>query len=206
MIVKPATSWITSDSDSLLINDTTVILKAMADNAAIYSAPTPTLPVVQAALTNFSAGVAVAAVGSPADTVNKNNLRLILVGLLRQLASYVQVACKGDMMNLLLSGFPTQKPVRQPVGPLPAPANVSLDHGTNSGSLDAAANPVFGAANYNWKLTPATTGAAPIVSQSTASNYTFTGLTPGMSYTVEVNALGTAGLSDWSNPASLFCD
>lgn len=206
MIVKPSISWLTSDSDSLLINNATVILKAMADNMIIYATPSPTLAVVQTALTNFINAAAVAAVGTTADTVNKNNLRLILVGLLRQLASYVLVACKGDMMNLILSGFPTQKPVRQPVGPLPAPANVSLNHGTNSGSLVAAANPVFGAANYNWTLTPATAGAAPIVGQSTASYYTFIGLTPGVNYTVVVNALGAAGLSDWSNPASLFCD
>jgi hypothetical protein len=206
MVVKPAISWITNDSDPLLINDTTVVITSLGNNVSVYSTPAPPLDVVETALTNFSDGVAVAATGSQADTIQKNNLRLILMNLLRQLSSYVLVACQGDMQKLVLSGFPIQKPTRQAIGQLPAPANVTLDHGMTSGSLVAAANPVFGAANYNWKLTPATSGAAPILGQSTASAYTFTGLTPGVNYTVEVNALGAAGLSDWSNPASLFCD
>jgi hypothetical protein len=204
MIIKPAISWLTTDSDPLLINDINVILTALADNVSVYATPSPTLASIQTALGNFSTAVAKAAVGGPADTSTKNNLRLILVDLMRQLASYVQVACKGDMTNLLLSGFPPQKSARQSIGPLPAPQNPTLNHGPVSGSLYAQANPVFGAATYNWKLTPAT--GTPITAQSTAANYTFTGLTPGMNYTVTVNAVGAAGTSDWSNPASQFTD
>jgi hypothetical protein len=178
----------------------------MTNNVSLYPTPAPPLATVETALTNFRTAAAVAAVGGKADTINRENMRLVLMTLLRQLASYVQVACKGDLQTLILSGFPIQKPTRQAIGPLPAPVNISLDHGVNSGTLDAAVNPVFGAANYNWKLTPATAGAAPILAQSTASYITFTGLTPGVNYTVVVNALGAAGVSDWSNPASLFCD
>jgi hypothetical protein len=206
MTVKPAISWIAKDSDSMLINDTTIVLTSMTDNVSIYPTPVPSLPTIKTALTNFSNAVGVAGTGSPADTLAKNNLRLVLMGLLRQLASYVLVTCQGDMQKLILSGFPVQKPSRTPVGPLPAPQNAALDHGMNSGSLDASVNPVFGAANYNWRLTPSTPGAAPILAQSTASYFTFTGLTPGVNYTLDVNVLGAAGVSDWSNPASLFCD
>jgi alanine dehydrogenase len=66
----------------------------------------------------------------------------------------------------------------------------------------AKANPVFGAATYNWTCTPNTPGAVPITAQSTAAYYAFTGLTPAVSYTIAVNAFGTAGLSNWSSPAS----
>jgi len=205
-IVKPATSWLNTDSDSLLANDVNVILVAMAANASIYPSPSPMLTVIQGVLSSFNAAVAKAAVGSQADTTFKNNQRLVLVGMMRQLASYVLVACKGDMMNLLLSGFPTQKPERQPIGPLPAPGNLTLAHGALSGELDAQANPVFGAGIYNWKLQPATPGAAAITAQTTAANITFTGLTPGVKYTCTVNAVGAAGPSDWSNAADSFCD
>jgi hypothetical protein len=202
MIVKPSISWITTDSDAMLINDTKVILKAMGDNVAIYATPLPTLPTVNTALTNFENGVAVAADGRPSDTVAKNNLRLILAALLRLLASYVQVACQGDMQKLLLSGFPVQKPTRSPIGVLPAPSNPTLVLGSRSGELDGGCNPVFGASTYNWKLTPNTPGGAVITAQSTASYYTFTGLAPGVTYAVSVYVMGTSGPSDWSQVAS----
>jgi len=159
---------------------------------------------VQTALDNYTDGVAKAADGGKSATAKKNNLRLILAGLMRQLASYVATACGGDMTNLLLSGFPTQKPVRQPIGVLAAPGNLTLTQGDRSGELAARVNPVFGAALYTWTLTPATPGAVVQTVQTTATRNTFTGLTPGVSYTAVVNAIGTAGPSDWSNPASLI--
>jgi hypothetical protein len=202
MIVKPSISWLTTDSDPLLINDTSVILLALTNNIAIYPSPTPTVTEIQTSLNNFSAGVAATADGGPSATSKKNNLRLILVGLMRQLASYVAVACKGDMTNLLLSGFPTQKPDRTPIGVLPAPQNLVVKHGKISGNLDAKVNPVFGASTYNWTCTAATTGAVPITGQSTAASYTFSDLVPGVTYTSTVNAVGSAGPSNWSNPVS----
>jgi hypothetical protein len=199
MIVKPSISWISTDSDPMFINDISVILLAMTNNVAIYPSPTPTVAAIQTALNNFSAGVAATADGGPSATSKKNNLRLILTGLVRQLASYVVVACKGDMTNLILSGFPTQKPGRSPIGVLPAPQNLIVKHGKMSGNLDAKVNPVFGAATYNWTCTAATAGAVPITGQSTAANFTFSGLTPGATYTSTVNAVGSAGPSNWSN-------
>ena len=72
---------------------------------------------IQTALDNLSDGIAATVNGGPAATINKNNLRLVAANLMRQLAAYVTVACKGSMPNLILSGFPTQKQVRTPVGP-----------------------------------------------------------------------------------------
>jgi hypothetical protein len=206
MIVKPAISWIATDSDPLFINDSKVVVTSMTDNVDIYPTPMPPLSEVQTGLDKFSNAVAVAATGTSADIIYRKNQRLVLMNLLRQLASYVQVACKGDMQNLVLSGFPIQKPNRQAIGQLPAPGNISLVQGPISGTLIASVNAVFGAANYNWKLTPNTPGATPLLAQSTASFYLFTGLTPGVNYTAVANALGAAGLSDWSNPASVFCN
>jgi hypothetical protein len=200
MVIKPSISWLNTDSDAELVNDITVIILGVGQNTAIYAKPTPDLPSIQTALDNFSAGVAAAADGGPSATSKKNNLRLILVGLMRQLASYVQVACGGNMTNLLLSGFPVQKSTRSPIGILPAPSNPALVLGSRSGELDASANPVFGTSIYNWKLTSSTPGAAVMTLQTTASYCTFTGLTPGVTYTVTANVVGAAGPSDWSSP------
>lgn len=199
MQAKPAISWLTTDNDAECINDTSVVITSLTKNSSVYPKPSPTLAAVQSALDDFSEGVDAAAGGGTALTAAKNKLRAVLVALLRQLASYVQVTCNGDMATLLLSGFPVQKPDRQPIGVLPAPSNLTVNLGARSGELDAKAAPVFGAAIYNWRLTATgqTTPAQTV--QTTAASTTFSGLTPATSYSVQVNVVGAAGPSDWSS-------
>jgi hypothetical protein len=170
---------------------------------ASYPTPSPTLAAVTASLNTFTAAVnaAISNGGGVALTIAKNARRAELVVLIRELASYVQVTCKGDMTVLLSSGFPIQKPVRNPIGQLPVPSNLTVTLGTYTGQLDASAAPVPGAAVYNWRLTTAAAPATLVQSaQTTAASNTFTGLTPGVVYNAEVNAVGAAGPSDWSDP------
>jgi hypothetical protein len=204
MIVKPSISWLKTDSDLLLINDVNVVLLGMGDNVVIYPTPLPNLLSIAEALGDFSAALYAMADAGPSATMNKNNKRLILTGLVRQLASYVTVACQGDLMKLTLSGFPIQKPNRTPIGTLPAPQNLIVTHGALTGTLNAKVNPVFGAATYNWMWTANTPNAVPMTGQSTAASFIITGLTPGVTYTVLCNAVGAAGPSNWSNPVSII--
>jgi hypothetical protein len=201
MIVKPAISFLKSDSDSQLITDSTTINTCMTGNAS-YVDPEPSLPDVAAATNEFSIALVNAADGGVTLTSIKNDKRDVLVGLLRDLASYVQVACKGDITVLLSSGFPIQKPQRSPIGELPAPV-VALSVGMSSGNLDCLVAPIFGAATYNWQIAVA---SAPDVilqtAQTTGGRNTFSGLTPGVTYAVQANAVGSAGASDWSKPVS----
>ena len=200
MIIKPSIQFLNYDSDAVLITNTGRILTGMTGNLH-FATPAPGLAVVQTALAEFSTAVNDAADGGVALTAIKNAKRGVLVALLRQLASYVQVTCAGDMAVLLTSGYPIQKPQRTPIGVLPAPTNVVVTFGNRSGELSASAAPVTGAAIYNWRLT---TAAAPNVvvqtAQTTAASNTFSGLTPGVVYTTEVNVVGSAGPSDWSDP------
>jgi hypothetical protein len=202
MAIKPSINWLNTDTDAELNNDITVVIMGLTENVAIYPKPTPDLPTIQVSLATFTVAVANAADGGPSATSKKNNQRLILVGQMRQLASYVQTACGGDMTKLLLSGFPVQKPTRTPIGVLPAPSHPTLTLGNRNGELDGSVNPVFGASIYNWKLTSSVPGATVITEQTTASSYTFTGLTPGVTYTVTANAVGAAGPSNWSQTAT----
>jgi hypothetical protein len=205
MTPKPAISWLTTDSDELLINDVSVVLKALTDNVAIYKVPDPPLATIQLALDSFSTVVHMVA-RTPADNINKNNLRLALTDLVRSLSFYVVKACGGSLANLILSGFPPQKGKGQPVGIPAQPQGLTMSHGQQLSQLTTKVGPVFGAVIYNHRLTPNTPGALPIVEQDTASTHTFTGLIAGVKYTGDVNATGTAGTSDWSSPASLTAD
>ena len=134
-------------------------------------------------------------------TLAKNDARAALTGLLRELSSYVQLTCNGDLPKLLASGFSAQK-ARTPVGILPAPT-VTLKLGRRSGDLAAKLTPLMGAAIYNWRVTTASSPAAPVLTaQTTAASNTFSGLTPGVVYQVTANAVSSAGPGDWSDPAT----
>jgi hypothetical protein len=202
MVVKPSISFLTNDNDALLITDTQTIITSLTGNAS-YPTPDPTLAAVTTALNDFTTALANAADGGVTLTSIKNDKRAALVALLRDLANYVQVACNGDLTVLLSSGFPIQKPQRNPIGVLPAPVNLTVNLGSLTGELDAVVPPVFGASVYNWRLT-ATNAPTVIVqtAQTTGGRTTFSGLTPGVAYTAQVNAVGAAGPSDWSNPVS----
>jgi hypothetical protein len=164
MLVKTATSWITTDPDEGFINDTGAALAGIAANPTIYTNPTPPLATVQTALDAFSGGVQawIVAGGGTALTAKKKNLRAALAALVRDLCSYVQVACKGNMEWLQLSGIPAQKPTKEPVGPVATPVAPVLSLGDHSGELDASVTPVFGAVLYSWRLTPLTPNATPV--------------------------------------------
>lgn len=201
MNTKPAVGWLNSDNDARLISKTQTILLTMGDNATIYTLPNPTLPVVQTALDQFVSAYA-AADGGTITAAAKKAARTTLTGLVRNLASYVSVACNNNMENLLLSGFPPQSSNRTPNGVSEAPANLTLTLGTRSGEMDARADAINGAAIYNWRLM-ANGQTTPVqTAQTTAASTSFAELTPGGIYTVDLNAVNSAGTSDWSQPVS----
>ena len=198
MIVKPTVSFMNRQPDNALAIRVGSILLCMTGNAN-YPAPSPSLPVVQAALDEFFTSITDAMDGGKTLTAAKNSKRKALVLLVRTLACYVQVACNGDYAVLLGSGFPAHKQ-RLPIGTLPVPKKFDVFLTRASGELNASVAPVFGALMYNWRLT---TAAQPDVvlqtKQTSAANVTFTGLTPGVIYKLQANAVGTAGSGPWTN-------
>jgi hypothetical protein len=199
MIVKPAIGFLSSSSDALLLTGAQTVVNSMTKNPD-YPTPTPTLATVTTAINDFTTAIADAANGGKEETAIKYAKRAELVSFLRQLASYVGVTCGGDMAKLLSSGFPTQKPTRTPIGVLGPPDAPVATPGPKKGQMEAVSAPVFGAYTYNWRVALA---SAPTVFvqevQTTASRNIFSGLTPGQIYTVQLNAVGSAGPSDWSD-------
>ena len=204
MVIKPSIGFVTRDTDAVLLKNTETIVTSMTNNTD-YPTPSPALAVVTTAASAFSVALAGAADGGKEKTAIKNAKRAELVSLLRQLAGYVAITCGDDMAKLLGSGFPVQKPTRTPVGVLPAPVTPVVSQGSRSGEAYASASPLHGAYTYNWRLALA---SAPTVyvqtAQTTGARNTFSGLTPGQVYTVQLSAVGSAGPSDWSNAAELM--
>jgi hypothetical protein len=201
MRVKPAITFLHRVSNPTLLTSVGAILTCMTGNS-FYPDPSPSLAEIAGSLSDFRAAFNAAAGGGKVLTAARNEPRKALVALVRNLAWYVQANCQGSLSILRSSGFPVQKPERQPVGKLPAPTNLTLSLGAHSGELDAQADPLPGAAIYNWRLAAAT---APTVvlhtAQSTGASTTFGGLSSGTVYVAEVNAVATAGPTDWTRSA-----
>lgn len=204
MIVKPAIGFVNADSDAQLVTDAETIVTSMTDNPS-YLTPSPALAGITTAVNDFSTAIANAANGGKDLTAIKNAKRTALGALLRELASYVSVACKGNLADLLSSGFPHQKANRTPAGVLPAPATPVLSLGARTRELVASTPPVPNGYTYNWRVALASAPTQYVQRiQTTAASDIFDGLTPGQIYLVDVNVVGSAGSSDWSDTAQLM--
>ncbi len=201
MVVKASVTFLTANSDAVLVTSTNTILISMEGNPN-YAMPTPTVVAIRAALDAFIAAITAAADGGKQLTYAKKMARAVLVALLRQLAAYVQMAADGDMTKLLSSGFPVQKPNRSKAV-VPATPNAPKVKQGLSGQAKVSVNAVVGAFIYNWQVALADAPETILFrAQSTGSRTTFGGLTPGKEYLFQANAVGTAGPSDFSNPGS----
>lgn len=106
--------------DADLSQFASTVLTAMTDNPAFPHLAVP-LTDLASARTAFAEALAATAQGGMQATAAKNAARLVLTGLLRQMAYYVQVAMEDDLTVLLSSGFEAASNNRTP-SPLPAPA------------------------------------------------------------------------------------
>ena len=79
-------------ADANLVTKTDAIVAGMTGNAN-YPAPTPAIATVQTAAAAFQDALVAAADGGKVKTAQKNAAREVLLGLLRNLALYVQQNC-----------------------------------------------------------------------------------------------------------------
>jgi hypothetical protein len=199
---RVAISFLTEETDANLIVSSQQILVAMTGNPA-YPVPVPTLADLTTARNTYIAAVNAAKDSRLAKAV-RNQQRKVFEGLLRNLAYHVQVASGGDLPTLLGSGFPVQRG-KQPVGPLPAPANLRLARGKISGQLIARCKKLQQAGSYEWRYAMNATPTAWVSAEPTfAAKVTLDGLLPGTQYIAQVRVQGTAGPGNWSDTAMLM--
>ena len=166
-----------------------------------YPTPPVTLANLQTAKNDFTSKIAAAQAGGPADTAAKNNSRQSLVGMLRQIGSYVQINCNDNMALLLTSGFEAQSTNRAQIV-LAQPQALVLKNGL-AGQLVASVSPVKNTNMYEGRIKGPTGDWMPSVFTGDSQHIIFDSLTPGTMYTVQVRSLGgSTGQSDWSDPSS----
>jgi hypothetical protein len=186
--------------DSEVDNFAQGVIDKMTGNAA-YPAPPVTMANLQTARNDYTAKLAVAQSGGLVDTAAKNNSRQSLLGMLRQLASYVQINCNNDMELLLSSGFQAMSTNRASTQ-LDQPQSLVIKNEI-SGQLIASVGPVKNTSLYEGRIKGPTGDWTTSVFSGDSRHITFDDLTPGATYTVQARALGgLTGQSDWSDPSS----
>jgi hypothetical protein len=118
----------------------------------------------------------------------------------RSLADYVSGASMGDPVVFETSGF-TLKAPPVPVGVLPPPGNLRVEQG-QTGTCKLRWSRSRGAKTWVAECAPEVTGPWTEIYKGTRSQCLATGLTSGTQYWFRVQAIGSAGPSDWSDPAT----
>lgn len=175
---------------------------ALTGNAD-FPTPNPTTAAITAAADALE--VAEAAVlnnGGRQDYLTRNERMQELRNLLTLLGSYVQVTSGGDPEKIASTGFEVEKEAR-PIGPLPAPRNLSATAGDLRGVIDLRWDSVKGRLIYELEMRQV--AVLPESWQRLAllgrNRFAAEGLTSGTEYAFRVRAIGAAGPSPDSDIA-----
>lgn len=199
-------------SPSALLAQAQGIVTAMTANPGFpepWPTTVPTLTQIQADLAALQAAVTATAAGDRTQIQQRNAARQALANDLSRLGFYVQSLAGTSTVQLASTGFPLrqQTPRAQVVDVPPAPGNLRLARGVNSGSLLVRAMPLPKVGSYDVQIT---TGDPTVEANWTAAGsyvncgrIELDGLTPLKTYSVRMRALGAAGPGAWTTPESL---
>ena len=177
------------------------VVKGMTGNPS-FPTPTPSLAVVDAAIADLQAAetAAQSRLGKGA-IATRNDKRVVLVGLLRQLKAYAQAQADLNPENgaaiIQSGGFGVRKPIVR------RPNAFSAKPGPVSGSAKVYAVSAGPRASYEWEYSTdggKTWIAAPPTLQAKT---TVTGLQAATAVQFKYRAVTKAGPGDWSQPVSL---
>lgn len=195
--------WLTKFSDDEFSAAVDAGLKALTGNPS-FTSLTAAVAACQTAYDAYLVAKANASQGGTDLISLRNTARETLVSLLRSLISNINAIANGNVDMLLSTALPLRSTNRTPIGPLPTPDAPVLSQGANSGTLKASTPTVYGASLYTGRL--ALTSKPDVyvqIVQHTGSRFLFTQLTPGELYNVDINVIGAAGPSDFSDIGTL---
>ena len=136
------------------------------------------------------------------NTAARNAAREALITALNKDASYVDIACDGDLTVLLSSGF-KQVSTNRAQNVLPQPQVLAIDH-VQTGVLKVRVKADTNAKSYVGRIKQSSGSEfGPSISFASSIKILFKGLTAGATYVMQLCAVGgSTGQSDWSEPVS----
>jgi hypothetical protein len=181
------------------------ILKAFTGNLNFPNPPVD-LNDLKSKLDAFAAAIADAKDGGKKAITLRNHMAEDIVRTLKVLAFYGELNCKDDMNVFLTSGFTPRATTKTPPKPVDPTTVLSVDQGV-TGEFKVTMKPVARAKNYQVQhgqvgpggATPATWTIQTVPNARTP--VVITGLTPGVTYAIQVRAYGALGYSEWSDSA-----
>ena len=191
------------DGDLIAASD-----RIVAGIAANYPSSEPSLAELTAARDAFVAAVQANDGGAKAIAL-RDQVRRPLERVLRDLATYVQHASRGDQIKVLASGFATRRTsgyvARLVPGPLQAPVGLRLRRGNASGQVLVRCKAVRSARVYQWRYATAQAPTSWMFAETSSSSASvIEGLVAGTQYKLQVRVYGRRGASDWSESMTLF--
>lgn len=194
-----------TDENLLVLSET--VLGALAENH-YFPEPNPPLSEIQPAIEEYTEKLAIARRrGSPQDTAEKNESRLIVEKHLRELAFYVNTIARGNLAVMLSSGFEISR-YRRSVLPPEKIKNIRMTDGANSGQIRLSfdAQPRVRLYEYRYTADKDLNGKEvwnnKVIRTSTSRNNLIDSLMPGRYYYVSVRAINSRGIGDWSEIAT----
>jgi len=207
-LIKAALNFGSALPEQLLTQGQT-ILQGLTGNVNFTNLPVD-LNALKAALDAYSVSIGEARDGGKKAITLRNRLGEDLIRMLRALANHVELNCRDDMNIFLSSGFRPRSSTRTPAQPLDQPAVVYVDQG-NTGQLLVSIKAVRKAKTYELRYGPVGDGGATPASwsmqmvPSTRTAAPIIGLTPGVTYAIQVRAYGQLGHTEWSDSATRMC-
>jgi len=166
-----------------------------------YTTPVVLSPALLLKVDEFDAAITAAAQGGTQLTAAKNGKRSELIGMLRELAAYVQSQGKNDLTIILSSGFTVNKTDRTR-RPLNKPVITDIDNFAST-QLMVSMPPLDNARSYEFRARVGEGDWKTVAISTKARNVILGGFTPGATYDLQGRGVGgSTGYSDWSDPVS----
>ena len=181
----------------------------MSANSAVFTTPPITMVNLQTLITANNTTLVAKESGTPEDAIAFEEARQELLDALSPLGNYVNTVADGDPMIVAQSGFPsydTDHPAND--DPPAAPLDLTLKHGTVSGTVVARYKPERDRSTNVIEMNTVN----PMIEAEwhqkgifTGGKATLTGLTPGTQIWIRVATVGNNGvMGAWSDPAHLW--
>ena len=168
---------------------------------AKFSSPPVPYATFATKLSEFDTALAATLNGGSQAVAAKNAARLVVEGILRQYAAYVESVTLNDLEALLSSGFTATSSNTASV-PLDTPVIVGIANETTQ-QLVLSLQRVDNARAYEVRLSYGTNGWQHAGTFTQTRRVLLNNLIPGTTYTIQTRAVGgSTGYSNWSDPVT----